>query len=194
MPQRFFLALLPPPDIQVHANRIKQDFRDRFNSRVAQKSPPHITLQAPFEWVPQDLERLNTSLSTFAQQQPPIPITLCGFGAFPPRVIYIDVAKTPALMQLQQALAQYLAATLEIVDLKSHHRSFTPHMTVAFRDLKPKAFRLAWQDFQTRSLHFVFVATHLTLLNHDGYHWRIAQNIVLGNTPMVSETNICNNE
>ncbi|MEO0489836.1 MAG: 2'-5' RNA ligase family protein [Cyanobacteria bacterium J06659_2] len=174
--QRFFLALVPPPDIQTHANAIKQDFSDRFDSRAAQKSPPHITLQPPFEWAKVEIERLNTVLSTFAQRQVPVSITLSGFGAFPPRVIYIDVVQTPELMQIQQALAGHLAETLEIVDPRSRDRTFMPHMTVAFRDLKPKAFRLAWPDFETRSLHFEFTATHLTLLVHNGHRWNVAQN------------------
>ncbi|MTJ07719.1 2'-5' RNA ligase family protein [Anabaena sp. UHCC 0204] len=47
---RFFIALLPPQHIQEYANSIKQYFADKYASRSAQKSPPHITLQPPFEW------------------------------------------------------------------------------------------------------------------------------------------------
>ncbi|NEQ19818.1 MAG: hypothetical protein F6K28_10405 [Microcoleus sp. SIO2G3] len=46
----YFIALLPPEEIQDYANQIKQYFADHYGSRHAQKSPPHITLQPPFEW------------------------------------------------------------------------------------------------------------------------------------------------
>ncbi|MDJ0702428.1 MAG: 2'-5' RNA ligase family protein [Leptolyngbyaceae cyanobacterium MO_188.B28] len=172
---RFFIALLPPSEMQDKANEIKQYFSDRYHSRAAQKSPPHITLQPPFEWPAATVADLQTSLMSFAMGHSAIPIALSGFGSFPPRVIYINVLKTPELMALQQALAVHMEAELDIVDRRSQHRSFAPHMTVAFRDLKPRAFKQAWLEFETRSLQFQFMADQLTLLIHTGQRWTVSQ-------------------
>ncbi|MDZ8185680.1 MAG: 2'-5' RNA ligase family protein [Nostoc sp. ChiSLP02] len=170
---RFFIALLPPQDIQDYANQIKQYFADNYASRGAQKSPPHITLQPPFEWADANFPLLEASLKEFASEQKPVPITLNGFAAFPPRVIYIDVVKTPELLTLQADLLTYLESKLRVVDEVSKTRPFKPHMTVAFRDLTKQNFKAAWPEFEKRQLYFEFTADELTLLLHDGRRWNI---------------------
>ncbi len=84
---RFFTAILPPKYIQDYANEIKQYFVDKYASRGAQNSPPHITLQPPFEMVDQNLPLLESSLKNFAENRQSVPITLINFGDFVPRVI-----------------------------------------------------------------------------------------------------------
>ncbi|MGQ9871457.1 2'-5' RNA ligase family protein [Leptodesmis sp.] len=173
--KRFFIALLPSREIQDYANEIKQYFSDRYNSRAAQKSPPHITLQPPFEWPVENLPQLEQHLSIFALAQSPFSVTLQGFAAFPPRVIYINVLKTAELLHLQQALLADLEANLGIVNPKDKTRPFAPHITVASRDLTQQAFKAAWPEFQGRSLHFSWLASSLTLLSHNGQRWTICQ-------------------
>lgn len=176
---RFFIALLPPPEVQAEATAIKQYFCDRYQSKGALRSPPHVTLQPPFEWGA-DIQPLNQALGEFAQRQEPVPMTLSGFSAFPPRVIFIDVVKSPALMALQPALRDHLEQTLAIADARSRDRPFAPHLTVAFRDLKPGAFRQAWPEFQQRPFAAQFTVPELTLLRHDGQRWQIDQNFPFG--------------
>lgn len=171
--KRFFIALLPPQEMQERANEIKQYFADRYNSRHTQKSPPHITLQPPFEYAIDSVPTLLESLSSFASTQQAVPITLSGFAAFPPRVIYINVLKTPALLSLQKDLMARMETSLSIVDPVSKKRPFAPHMTVAFKDLTRQNFHAAWPEFQERSLQYEFLADKLTLLIHDGSRWNI---------------------
>jgi 2'-5' RNA ligase len=172
--RRFFIALLPPLEIQDYANEIKQYFAQTYESRAAQKSPPHITLQPPFEWQLDTLPVLEQCLKTFADTRTPVPVTLNGFGAFVPRVIYINVLKTPELLTLQQDLMAYLETSLGIFDQVSKTRPFAPHMTVAFRDLTRQNFRAAWSEFQHQQLKFEFTASQLTLLIHDGRQWNVS--------------------
>lgn len=171
---RFFIALLPPPEIQDYTNQIKQHFADRYASRGAQKSPPHITLQPPFEWSAEQVPVLEQCLSRFVNERESVPVTLNGFGAFPPRVIYINVLKTQELLTLQTDLMAHLETVLEIVDPVSKTRAFSPHMTVAFRDLTRQNFKAAWPEFQQRQLQFEFTADYLTLLLHDGKRWNVS--------------------
>lgn len=172
-PHRFFIALLPPLPIQDYATQIKQDFCDRFSSKAALRSPPHITLQPPFEWTLADINQVKQQLQAFASRHSSLPIQLTGFGAFPPRVIYIDVVRSSELLELQRNLMTHLEETLGIVHLVSKQRPFAPHMTVAFRDLKPASFRIAWPEFENRELEFEFTASALTLLLHDGQRWTV---------------------
>ncbi len=172
---RFFIALLPPEPIQTEATALKVSFRDRYHSQAALKSPPHITLQPPFEWPRDRHPELITAISHFRTTYPQIPIELSGFGAFPPRVIYINVVQTPALMGLQVELSKYLAETLGMRHLRSRDRAFHPHLTLAFHDLKPAAFRQAWPEFEPRPYAATFTATALTLLIHTGQVWQMHQ-------------------
>lgn len=178
----FFIALLPPQEIQDHVTEIKEYFAKHYNSRHALKSPPHVTLQPPFEWPPELLTVLQDCLREFAGEphRSSIPITLSGFGAFPPRVIYINVLKTPELLSIQKDLMARLEEVLEIVDPVSKRRPFSPHMTVAFKDLTKENFRKAWEEFKGRSLHFEFTVPQLTLLIHNGDRWEIDSEFPLG--------------
>ena len=177
---RFFIALLPPVEIQNYVNLIKQYCAEHYASRGAQKSPPHITLQPPFEWSNDFVPVLEECLNTFANVRDPVPVTLSGFGAFVPRVIYINVHKTQELLTLQTDLMAYLEAKLKIVDHVSQTRAFSPHMTVAFRDLTKQNFKAAWPEFQQRQLQFEFTANHLTLLMHDGKRWNVKSEFPIG--------------
>ncbi len=170
---RFFIALLPPQHIQECANQVKQYFADNYGSRAAQKSPPHITLQPPFEWADADMPMLEASLKEFATKQQSVTVTLSGYAAFAPRVIYINVIKSEELLNLQADLMAYTASKLSIVDRVSPTRPFAPHITVAFRDLTRQNFETAWPEFANRQLHFEFIADNLTLLLHNGKRWNI---------------------
>jgi len=172
---RFFIALLPPHHVQVAANEVKAIMRDEYASKAAFRSPPHITLHAPFEWPLVNLPQLDRALSQFAANQMSVPITLDGFNAFRPHVIYIDVVKREGLMALQPKLLEVLEEKLGLMSKSDRNRTFVPHLTVAFRDLKPAMFRKAWAVFQRREIHFDFVAHHLTLLIHDGKLWQVKE-------------------
>ncbi|MBW4519523.1 MAG: 2'-5' RNA ligase family protein [Scytolyngbya sp. HA4215-MV1] len=172
--QLFFIALLPPQTIQLEVNQIKQLFADRYNSRAAFKSPPHITLYPPFACSSVEIARLESGLAEFAIAQVPFGVTLEGFGAFAPHVIYLHVVKTHELAALQQALKECLETTLSLGSpSRDSDRSYIPHLTVAFRDLSPPNFKLGWAEVQSRSLHYEFMVTHLTLLRHNGQSWDI---------------------
>lgn len=167
---RYFVALLPPEVIQNQVTEIKQFFASTYGSRGALRSPPHITLQPPFEWLPAELSEVQACLSQFAATQGQVSLTLSGYGAFVPRVIYVNVLKTPELLELQKQV-QTQFESLGIIDSVGKSRPYAPHMTVAFRDLSKQNFRAAWPQFQTRSLHLEFAVTHLTLLVHTGQRW-----------------------
>jgi 2'-5' RNA ligase len=179
--QRFFIALLLSEEVQQVVNNIKQKFAEVYNSRAAQKSPPHITLQSPFEWEIENIQKLEQNLIEFSQKQFPVPIILDNFGAFKPRVIFINVLKTSELLAIQKKLMEELELSLKIVDRDFKNRSFSPHVTVGFRDLNKENFYRAWKEFKNYKIHFEFTVNHLTLLIHNGNNWEIYKKILLQN-------------
>ncbi|MBI4782737.1 MAG: 2'-5' RNA ligase family protein [Oscillatoriophycideae cyanobacterium NC_groundwater_1537_Pr4_S-0.65um_50_18] len=175
---RFFIALIPPAAIQDYANRVIQELSDRYKTRTS-PSPPHITLQAPFLWPMNQLSQLEACLSQFAANQPALTLKLSGFGHFAPRVLYINVLKTPELLTLQTGLRTHLESHLGLVDAAAQHRSFVPHMTVASRKLTPAIFAQAWSDLQSRQVDFEWTVDRFTLLLHDGERWQIRSQFLM---------------
>ncbi len=171
--QRLFLALLPPPDLQEQVTAIQQQIAEQFASRAALRSPPHITLVPPFEWPTAELAALTGSLEEFAKEQAPVAVELRGFGAFPPRVIYIHVEPSPELQRLQTQVQHHMNLLLKPEPSPVPPRPFVPHITVAFRDLRPAQFRAAWPQFQIRPFQGSFLASALTLLIHDSKRWQV---------------------
>ena len=172
--QRFFIALVPPPEIQASVNRVKQYFAQTYGASKAFNSPPHITLQPPFEWPSnRDMGELDRGLRDFAMGKGVVAIALRNFGAFPPKVIYIDVIQHPSLMTLKKDLSALMKNRYGCVDPR--YPDFCPHMTVAFRDLTQAAFHQAWPEFEQKLLTLDFTAQTLTLLRHDAQQWQIHQ-------------------
>ncbi len=171
--------------MQDYANQVRQHFADQYDSRKAFASPPHVTLQPPFEWALTPVE-LETSLRHFVQTEAPVAVTLSGFGAFAPGVIFINVLRTLELLALQTRLNLYCTEHLSLPD-RYPNRPFTPHMTVAFRDLTPENFHRAWPEFESKPLDLVntvdgnyqFIADRLTLLRHDGQRWQCHRELSL---------------
>lgn len=171
--QLFFIAILPPLDIQRSVTEIKHHFAEVYNSKAALKSPPHITLQPPFYWEIARLDDLKSVLVEFTNIKVSFPVILDGFAAFKPRVIYVNVHKTPELIGRQKELMELLESSLRIVDKVSKTRPFAPHVTVGFKDLTKANFYKAWEEFKEKEFDAKFTATRLTLLQFQGKKWEI---------------------
>lgn len=169
---RFFVALLPPAEIQAYAANVIQDLSQRYHTRTSQ-SPPHITLQPPFLFNQERLFELTACLQNFANEQPALPVFLSNFGAFAPRVLYLNVVKTPELLTLQSALSKRLVMDGVLDPADQEQRPYAPHLTVASRKLTRHTFQQAWSELQTQTVQFQFMAERLTLLIYINQRWQV---------------------
>ncbi len=87
----YFIALVLPPPLDEEVTRLKEHFRDHYNSKAALRSPPHITLHMPFKWKEKREQELISALQKFCTGRKSFEVELKNFGCFPPRVIFIDV-------------------------------------------------------------------------------------------------------
>ena len=78
-----------------------------------------------------------------------------------------------ALEELQKQIAKTAREKLKLDNSGYKNRGYHPHMTVAFRDLKPSAFRQAWEEFEGRELSHHFEVRSIVLLKHNGKDWEI---------------------
>jgi 2'-5' RNA ligase len=91
----------------------------------------HLTLRFLGDVPPDTVTALGGSLAGAASRCRPVDLRFTGAGAFPPagrpRVVWIGVAATPALVAAHRAVEDACAA----VGLGRERRPFRPHLTVA---------------------------------------------------------------
>lgn len=168
----FFIALLPPEDVQRDITAFKTHIADTWGARHALKSPPHITLQPPFLWPENELGSLKNCLADFAAEQTPFSIQLRNFGSFAPRVVFVKPLKNKFLEQIFQNLTAALKRDFGFDDPRNH-RPFRPHVTVAHRDLGERDFPGVWAFFREKKFEKKFEADAVTLLRNIQGKWEI---------------------
>ncbi|MEM9673845.1 MAG: 2'-5' RNA ligase family protein [Bacteroidota bacterium] len=176
----YFIALIPPEPFRQNSWRWKEYFRDQYQSKASLNSPPHITLHMPFKLKTKREVELVEKLQDFSRIFSPFVVELESFGAFPPRVIFVDVIKSAELENLQQTINRQMKEEFQIFNANYQDRPFRPHLTLAFRDLKKAQFCEAWAEFQHKEVRYTWEASHFSLLKHDGRRWQTWQDISLG--------------
>lgn len=175
----YFIALIPEEPVYSEVIRLKEVLRDEYNSAAALRSPPHITLHMPFRWKEEKEKVISEALTALAASHSPLELSFDNFGAFEPRVIYIDVKDSENLNLLQKDVLKCAASQWHIY-LLNGSRPFKPHMTIGFRDLKKPMFREAWTRFQSESFQYNSTFSTISLLKHNGRSWDIYKNFKLG--------------
>ena len=165
----YFMALVPPEPVKSLIHEMKMEFYKKYRFSHALKSPPHITLIPPFKWPVQDENRLVRFLKDFALQQAPFEISLDGYGAFKPRVIFLKINENEMLHNLYKSLT---ASFYPYFHLPSPpDRPYRPHLTLAFRDVTPAMFRKAWAEWKNKHFEATFKVEGICLLKHNRKNW-----------------------
>lgn len=169
----YFLAIVPPPPLRDELARLKQEFSERYHSRAALHSPPHITLHRPFRKTPEEEGQLLQTLEALCLSLiiPPFQLAFRGYGCFRPRVIFIQVSENDSLNLLQERLGEFCKVSLQVDSVDEH--PFHPHLTLAFRDLKRGAFRKAWAEVKDQAYSASFMVDRFALLKHNGKVWEV---------------------
>lgn len=169
---KYLIAVVPPEPIAGEIFKLKEYFRDRYNSKASLNSPAHITMHMPFEWRTDREELLVETLAPFISKDDPFDIELRDFNKFPPRVIFIDVVRNPVLEERQKQLVQFCKTRLNLLNALYREEPFHPHVTIAFRDLRKDRFLEAWSEFEGRRYSARFECRRLSLLRHTGGAWK----------------------
>jgi 2'-5' RNA ligase len=175
----YFIAIIPPQPVYDEVWKFKNYCKDQYHSKASLNSPPHITLHMPFRWKEEKEDILRKKLSTFGLSCAAGGIQLLNFGAFPPRVIYIDVVKNYWLENIQQELRQFCKRELNLFNANYKEHPFHPHLTIAFRDLKKPQFFKAWEEFKGKEFQASFSVSEITLLKHDQKEWRVLESFLM---------------
>ena len=168
--RKYFLALVPPPEILQRAHQIKLLIQEQFGIKYALKSPPHVTLKMPFNYNEAKESVLEAKLGDFLKGQKPLELTISGVGTFGQRVIFLGIEKTPELIELQSSLKVFCKRKLNLVDELSD-RNYHPHLTVAFKDIKPTHFLEVLDLVEKKNISTSWLVKNLTLLKRVDHQW-----------------------
>jgi 2'-5' RNA ligase len=174
----YLVALLPPEPVFSETWALKQEVHQLTGSRNAVRLPPHITLLPPTRQDEAFEAACTAALTGFAATQAGFSVRLDGFAWFGDRTLFVRVSEAAALRQLHAALMAWCATHLPQVPPET--RPFTPHLTLATRDLPPTQVPTLREQFAARSYAAAFAVRYLTLFRHDGQRWQARATFELG--------------
>jgi 2'-5' RNA ligase len=166
----YLVALLPPEPIFSQTWALKQEVHRLTGSRNAVRLPPHITLVPPLRQPDEFEAACTTMLAEFANTQRPFAVSLDGFAWFGNRTLFVRVSGAEAVQAFHAALMDWCRVRLP--EVRPENRPFTPHLTLATRDLPPTQVPELRAQFATRSFAAGFVVRNITLFRHDGQQWQ----------------------
>ncbi|PKK37838.1 hypothetical protein BWI96_05095 [Siphonobacter sp. SORGH_AS_0500] len=172
-PVRYLLAALPPEDLAQQVWFYKRHVAETCGSVRGMRVLPHITYIPPFTLPEQDVTMVEQGLAGLIQSFQAESVRLEGFGYFSGKkshVIYVAVEKTELMQQQYTELMAY-AVENSLLSESQLRPSFTPHLTIAYRDLSEEKFQLTWPYFKDRPFSETMLLNHLWLLKHEGKNW-----------------------
>jgi len=175
----YFIALIPYDELRDSIQVIKEGIRSVYGAGHALKSPAHITLQMPFKRSTGNEGDMSVVLQKFAVTEKCFRVDLDGYGAFPPRVIYISITDPDPVRSLHLRLKEVLLKELDF-SKEEIMNEVHPHITVATRDLTRTAFIEAWSEFRDDKFTGYFDVRSIFLLKHNGHNWDILAEFPFG--------------
>jgi 2'-5' RNA ligase len=166
----YFVGIVAAEPVASAIMKIKHEFAENYNSKKPLNSPAHLTLIKPFYFKDGEIETVEKPLKGFLLAQKSFFIRLSGFGAFPPKTIFVDIEPNDKLQLLYDELCAFVVAHLKILNPYVPEK-FTPHVTVGNRDLTKGNFKKAWEVFEKRKFDKTFKVDKLVLLRHNSNHW-----------------------
>jgi 2'-5' RNA ligase len=177
MPGLYLLAVLPPKQLSEEINEIRIECSEKFGVKKALKPPVHITLYRPFHMEISFEKQMIRLLHQATSHLQPYDQQLENFGSFNLDVIYIHALKNQVITDLHQAIVSVFRK--HPVDPQKKSSAFSPHITIAYRDVLPQVFPLIWNEYKDRKFKRKFWADHFTLLRHDGVQWNRVEDFKL---------------
>ena len=170
MENLFLVCLIPPVSIVEDVDEIRTYIAEKFNVHESLKRPAHITLYNPVKLMDRQQEtRFFEALESAAYAENFAQI-LKNFNSFPQHTFYIDVVQNDGIMNLQ---AQIKAALKPLKLLPEQNNfKFTPHLTLAFKDVKPPVFTAIMADFKDRRFKREFLVDGFSVYKHVDKKWQ----------------------
>ncbi|UEQ74728.1 2'-5' RNA ligase family protein [Chryseobacterium arthrosphaerae] len=164
MKKMYFIAIYPPDGIIEEIKVFKRDLATVYDNSKALSNEAHITLFPPFSREAELENDIHTAFRKINTEMSPFEMEMNGFGSFPnPKnpVIFVKPEPNEHLTALYHQVKKQFSFIAY---------SFTPHMTVGYRNLTWENYLRAWEVYQSKEYKTKFLVDKILLLRHDG-HW-----------------------
>ncbi len=178
---KYFIGLLPPAVIEAQFKTLKQGFAEQFHVKYTLQAPAHLTLKMPFRYKEAKERELAARLTAALETQAPFQLKLTRIGHFGRRNIHQQVASSESLMQLQTTLRSFCKRSLHLVEELSD-RNFQPHLTLAYKDLKPIHFEEVLEFARQNAVQGDFLVERAYLLKNVENRWQVIAPLPFGNS------------
>ncbi|PWS31434.1 2'-5' RNA ligase family protein [Pedobacter paludis] len=170
MENLFLVCLIPPASIVEDVDVIRNEIADQFNVRESLKRPAHITLYNPVKLSSQEQEEIFFNKLDEVVFASPFTQVLKNFSSFPPHTVFIDVEHSDGIMNIQAEINKALKSLLFLE--KTNQPKFNPHLTVAFKDVKPAVFPLIMDEYKERKFKRSFEVSGFSVYKHIDKRWQ----------------------
>lgn len=148
----------------------------------ALRTPPHLTLIEPLALSDDQITIVDSLCSTAAATQDIFHISVSGYGAFIPRVVFMNPILPPELLLFQAEMRNKIRELMPEVLKKYQDRAFHPHITLAHRDVHPDQFKLMWKHYEHLHLNLEFRVEKFHALGHRTDGWVIEKEYIFNRT------------
>ncbi|MDA3613958.1 2'-5' RNA ligase family protein [Polluticaenibacter yanchengensis] len=130
----YYIAILCGNEINEKVLSLKNYMQSTYGSRAALKSPAHLTIIPPFK----SEEDLENNYKSFLDEVNftlvPVTVKLNGYNHFGERVLFVDVEKTEALLNIEKETFNLFEDRFPAISFNAKPE-FNPHVTIATRDI-----------------------------------------------------------
>ncbi len=176
---KYFVGLLPPAPLEAQFKTVKQGFADHFQVKYTLQAPTHLTLKMPFRYKEAKEKELEARLTTVLEGQSSFLLHLTGIGHFGKRNIHQQVAPSDSLISLQATLRSFCKKSLHLVEELSD-RNLQPHLTLAYKDLKPANFAEVLAFASKNAVQGEFLVENAYLMKKVDNRWQVVAPLIFG--------------
>ena len=170
MENLYLVCIIPPDSIVEDVDEIRKDIALKFNVHQSLKRPAHITLYNPVKLTSQQQEKQFFEALESASYSENFSQILKNFNAFPQHTFYLDAEQNIDIMNLQKQIKTALKPLKLLQELDNF--KFTPHLTLAFKDVKPPVFVAIVNEFKDRKFKREFLVDGFSVYKHIDKRWQ----------------------
>ncbi len=159
----YFVGVTLPPELKNTVDGARMWMRERWGNRSGMRTEAHITLVPPF-YSEKPLSEIRRILSDITV--PEVRVHVSGWGAFGERTIFAHVERSRSLEALQTEVSLRLRSAG--ITLKNE-KKFTPHITVANRDIRPECFVPSMEYLSSVDLDYAFTPDSFMIFTFDRF-------------------------
>jgi 2'-5' RNA ligase len=165
----YFIGILAPEPVRSETREFQQHIADNYRSKAALKPPPHVTLIPPFLLAEDKQPVLFKYIEDIAGRQQTFEVSVDGFNCFGVQVIYAEVEVSDHIKKLEKDLSSTFYKKFQIE--RGPSSRFVPHITIAYKDLMPPMFALAWPEFKDKLYRRKWMVKEICLLRSSPGGW-----------------------